>query len=350
MGKDFLEIARRNLTILEKTATSEQDVKRLIVEPVMIWAGIDIYDPNILREEYRIDQVNHTTHADYAIFESGKVKIAVEAKKIKENLENSLKQLIDYCNYGRIRFGLITNGYEWWFVDEMWRSSKSRVFLTINLDSDKEYTLLLKLINPNFMETLSDLADGLEETEGLKKQKIYREILLKKTAEKLKKIESQKMESEADRGQINGKPVTLAEFLDFMSKENDKDLRGMEPPESAVINGKKIKVKYWNDIFVEFIRSSYKKIPIPFKVSERAERYVINTESIHSNGKAMMHPLKIESGIYVETNYSFTNIFKIVKKIKEVLNLPDDYIKFPADWFKKAKLYVEERKRKNARS
>ncbi len=200
MGKDFLEIARRNLAILEKTATSEQDVKRLIVEPVMIWAGIDIYDPNILREEYRIDQVNHTTHADYAIFESGKVKIAVEAKKIKENLENSLKQLIDYCNYGRIRFGLITNGYKWWFVDEMWRSSKSRVFLTINLDSDKEYTLLLKLINPNFMETLSDLADGLEETEGLKKQKIYREVLLKKTAEKLKKIESPKMENGADRG------------------------------------------------------------------------------------------------------------------------------------------------------
>ncbi len=144
--------------------------------------------------------------------------------------------------------------------------------------------------------------------------------------------------------------MTLAEFLDFMSKENDKDLRGMKPPENAVINGKEIKVKYWNDVFVEFIRSSYKKIPIPFRVSEKAERYVINTENIHSNGKAMVHPLEIENGIYTETNYSFTNIFKIIKKIKEVANLPDDYIKFPADWFEEAKLHVEERKRKNARS
>jgi len=120
MEKNFLEIAKRNLEILQKTSATEQDVKRLIVEPIMLWAGIDIYDPNVLREEYPIQQINNSTRVDYAILLNETPQIAIEAKNISEDLNGSLRQLIGYCNFGNIRFGLITNGRKWWFIDETW--------------------------------------------------------------------------------------------------------------------------------------------------------------------------------------------------------------------------------------
>jgi hypothetical protein len=80
----------------------------------MLWAGIDIYDPNVIREEYSVQQIENSARADFAIILLNKTpQIAIEVKNIGEELDKSLNQFIDYCNYRNVRFGLITNGREW---------------------------------------------------------------------------------------------------------------------------------------------------------------------------------------------------------------------------------------------
>jgi len=158
MESNFMEIAKRNLEILKKTSATEQDVKRFIVEPIMLWAGIDIYDPNVIQEEYSVQQIENSARADFAIILLNKTpQIAIEVKNIGEELDKSLNQFIDYCNYKNIRFGLITNGREWWFVDKTKRDSQDQVFLKIELGS--EYIELIKLMDPSFSDILEAFAE-----------------------------------------------------------------------------------------------------------------------------------------------------------------------------------------------
>jgi predicted type IV restriction endonuclease len=349
MGEDFFEIALRNLKILQKSETSEQDVKRLVVEPIMKWAGIDIYDPNTLREEYKIPQVNHTTYADYAIFGDGIVKMAVEAKNISENLTYNLKQLIDYCNYGNIRFGIITNGAEWWFIDETWREAKERVFLKIRFES--EYIELLKLMNPFFLDILEEFAHDYERIQSIDfiNKSDVESSVCKGTLKKIRKRVEHKDSENFSLKETTEDFVTIAEFLDFSRKSRkNRIISGLKCPGRVFIGNKKVDVKYWNDIFVNFMSSSYKKIDIPFKVSESSARYIINTQSIHSDGKNMIHPHKImdkNKVLFLETNFSLINILNIIERVKKAANLPDDYIKFPAEWFEYAKSYIREKEK-----
>ena len=147
-----MEIAKRNLEILKKTSATEQDVKRFVVEPIMLWAGIDIYDPNVIREEYSVQQIENSARADFAIILLNKTpQIAIEVKNIGEELDKSLNQFIDYCNYKNIRFGLITNGREWWFVDKTKRDSK--------IELGFEYIELIKLMDPSFSNILEAFAE-----------------------------------------------------------------------------------------------------------------------------------------------------------------------------------------------
>ena len=358
MEKDLLNIARRNLGILEKANNpSEQDVKRLIVEPIMLWTGIDVYDPNSLREEFTIRQVKSPTKADYAVLVDGSPKIAVEVKNLKEKLDDNLKQLIDYCNFGNIRFGLITNGKDWWFVDETWKNSSERVFLRVNLNS--EYSKLLKLVNPYFFDILEHTASELKKIEksDLENKEMFKRVTLEDAMNKLnvqKAQFNQKEYLDIDGQNVRNRFVNLSDFLEYIFNQSYyRYVEGIKPPEIVIVNNKEIKVTYWKDIFVKFIELSYKKLKIPFKMSDSDRRFVINTEKYHSNGKKMFSPYEIKSDgqvIYVETNYSVASFFKIFKKIKKIAQLPDDYIEFPSDWFKETKKYVEEKKDKNVRS
>ncbi len=167
-----------------------------------------------------------------------------------------------------------------------------------------------------------------------------------------KELES-KVFNSSPQEKSNDEFINLSEFLEFISKYIEKNLRGIEAPKIVIVNNEKIKANNWKSILIRLIKLSYKKIKIPLKISESTERYIINTKKVHSTGKPMTTPYEVNYNgetFYIEKDWNSPYIFRIFKRIKEVANLPDDYIKFPADWFEKAKLHVEERKNKNARS
>jgi len=318
MEKNFLEIAKRNLEILQNTSATEQDVKRLIVEPIMLWSGIDIYDPNVLREEYPIQQINNPTRADYAILINETPQIAIEAKNISEDLNGSLRQLIGYCNFGNIRFGLITNGKEWWFIDETWKDSQDRVFLRIALGSD--YTELIKLMNPYFSDILEAFAEDyrniqngrivkpevlygatIKEIRNREDQKrsqpentenefnvtlyfsdileafaedyrniqngriVNPQLLFEGTIKKIKEIEAQRTEQGRAQPE-NSEPLpsqtsneTSNEFNVTLSQFLDfvlkKNMTNLQFPGSIMLGGNKIEINSWRSILINLIRS-----------------------------------------------------------------------------------------------
>ncbi len=348
MEKDFLEIAKRNIEILQNTDSTEQDVKRLVVEPVMLWSGIDIYDPNVLREEFTIKQIKSPTKADYAILSNGTPKIAIEAKNINEALDNNLKQLIDYCNYGNIKFGLITNGKEWWFVDETWKDSADRVFLRIKLGL--EYTELIKLMNPLFLDIFEDFAAEYKQIQNMATMRIVSRSMLEKTLceQTVREIkEREEKRSELKSPELlpsqakNSEFVNLSEVLEFVF---NKYVTHLSPPQNMILKNQSIKIKSWKEILLNIIKSfDFDKINIPLKITPRSKYYLITLKK-EAPDKCYSEVKFNDQILYVYTWLSTNYIIKAIDTVKRSANLPDDYIKFPGDWFEKIKKELEGKK------
>jgi hypothetical protein len=349
MEKNFLEIAKRNLEILQKTSATEQDVKRLIVEPIMLWAGIDIYDPNVLREEYPIQQINNSTRVDYAILLNETPQIAIEAKNISEDLNGSLRQLIGYCNFGNIRFGLMTNGREWWFIDETWQNSQDRVFLRIELGS--EYIELIKLMNPYFSDILEAFAEDYRKIQN--GRILNRQLLCEETIKKIKEREDQKRSQPENPELLSSSMekfnVTLSEFLDFVLQKNMTNLKF--PTTSIILNNKNIEIKSWRGILLNIIRSFDKINTDSFdtllkkgiKITDSSQYHLITLEKETPDNRYSEVNIKGRI-VYVYTWLNVNYIIKAINAVKKSMNLSDDYIKFSRTWFEEIKKELEEKK------
>jgi hypothetical protein len=341
MEKNFLEIAKKNLEILKETSATEQDVKRLIVEPIMLWAGIDIYDPNVLREEYPIKQVKNPTRADYAILLNGTPKIAIEAKNISEDFNEGLRQLIGYCNFGQIRFGLITNGRQWWFVDETLRNVQDRVFLRIELGS--EYTELIKLINSDFTDILEAFAreTGTVQNGIIVNQK----VLYEATINTIRGREAQRTEQGRAQPE-NSKPlpsqtsnefnVKLSEFLGFVLQTN---MTNLQFPSSIILGGNQIEINSWKSILLNIIKS-FNDINTLLGQEIRyspGSKYHLITLTREAPDNRYSEVEINGTNVYVYTSLNVNYIIKAIDAVKNSMKLSDDYIKFSHIWFENIK-------------
>ena len=332
MKINFMKRAKGNLEILKKASATEQDVKRFIVEPIMLWAGIDIYDPNVIQEEYSVQQIENSARVDYVILLNGAPQIAIETKNISEELDKSLNQFIDYCNYRNVRFGLITNGREWWFVDKTKRDSQDQVFLKIELGS--EYIELVKLMNPYFSDILTAFSEDprtIQNERSVKPQSLYEETIEKIQKRELR-IRVQETQKSMPPLMENEFSVTFKELFGFAS---NRDLTRYFPP-SIILGGKKIDIKNWRAILFNLIRScdidTLLEDNIRIAPGSGYHLITLNKEAPDNRYST----LEIDGiTIYVYTTFSFNYLINNINKITRYF--PEDYIKFPRTWFEKIK-------------
>jgi len=334
-----MEIAKRNLEILKKTSATEQDVKRFVVEPIMLWAGIDIYDPNVIREEYSVQQIENSARADFAIILLNKTpQIAIEVKNIGEELDKSLNQFIDYCNYKNIRFGLITNGREWWFVDKTKRDSQDQVFLKIELGS--KYIELIKLMNPSFSDILEAFAKeyGTAQNGGI----LNLQVLYEETIKTIEKREDQKRSQPGNSEPLSSSlenefNVKFEELFNFASRNRKRDLTRDCPP-NIMLGGEKIDIKNWRTILLNLINDTFNSVDKAWnklkdiKITPGSQFHLITLEK-ESDDLNRYSELKINDTVYYV--YTALNFNSMINNINEITTryFPKDYIKFPRTWF-----------------
>jgi hypothetical protein len=92
---------------------NEQDTKTAFIDPVLRALGWDVGNLAEVRQEYKV--MPRDNPVDYALFLSGVRQLFVEAKALRQNLEDRkwTVQTVNYGNTAGVRWTVITNGDEY---------------------------------------------------------------------------------------------------------------------------------------------------------------------------------------------------------------------------------------------
>src|SRR4051812_42559551 len=90
-------------------AGNEANTKALLIEPLIAALGWNPIDLDVVEREVKVFE---GTYLDYALKVEGKPRVYVEAKGIKENLDDKkfIAQTLNYANNDGVVWCVLTNG------------------------------------------------------------------------------------------------------------------------------------------------------------------------------------------------------------------------------------------------
>ena len=103
------KLRERMETHQDKLKQSEALTRNALVDPLLRALGWDTEDPALAMPEYRLG----SGFADYALLNSGKPAIVIEAKKLGTPLYSAAEQSVTYCVNDGIRYFVATDGRKW---------------------------------------------------------------------------------------------------------------------------------------------------------------------------------------------------------------------------------------------
>ena len=118
---DKIGILAQRVAKMRETVETEEATKNAFIMPFLQALGYDVFDPNMVIPEYTADVgVKKGEKVDYAIKINGKIAIIVECKASKEQLSpKHMSQLFRYFTVTEARFGVLTNGVQYWFFADL---------------------------------------------------------------------------------------------------------------------------------------------------------------------------------------------------------------------------------------
>lgn len=150
---------------------TEEATKTAFVMPFLAALGYDVFDPLVVVPELTADVgMKKGEKVDYAIKRDGKVVLLIECKSCQARLNRQhVGQLYRYFGVTEARFGILTNGIQYWFYTDLDESNKmdQEPFFIFDLLNYRppQVNELKKFSNTNFDEssitaTASDLKYG----------------------------------------------------------------------------------------------------------------------------------------------------------------------------------------------
>lgn len=136
LNYDYRKEVNEFIPLLEDIKeTSESNISMHIIEPILI--NVLNYKKEWLTKEKRSD--NSRKHFDILITDNKRNKILIECKKASIKLNNEhLEQLTNYMNSQNIEWGILTNGYEWILVNNLFKDIKhiaDRILFEVDIRS-----------------------------------------------------------------------------------------------------------------------------------------------------------------------------------------------------------------------
>ena len=121
---------------------TEEATKNALVMPMLKALGYDIFDPCVVIPEFISDLgIKKGEKVDYALKVNGNIAILMECKGIEANLcEVHASQLYRYFSVTEARFGILTNGIQYWFYSDLDEPNKmdKQPFFCFNLLSYRD--------------------------------------------------------------------------------------------------------------------------------------------------------------------------------------------------------------------
>ena len=100
---------------------NEEATKTALVLPVLAALGWDVFDPNEVQPEYKLEIEGREREAvDYALKLKGRIVAIIECKAAHHDLSGGHEtQLRNYYSAVNARLGILTNGVEWRFYTSL---------------------------------------------------------------------------------------------------------------------------------------------------------------------------------------------------------------------------------------
>ena len=152
--------------IKQRGGLDEDNTKRVLILPFIQYLGFDIFSSEDLVCEFKAD-FRDKGKVDYALMVNDKPYILIEAKAFGEDLSQHIGQLKSYyVSSTDSRFGVLTNGVEYWFFDD------SHI---VNIMDDKPFYRLnlTNLTDEDYVFLRHFSKSGLQDEETLKRYRAY---------------------------------------------------------------------------------------------------------------------------------------------------------------------------------
>ncbi|MDP4183053.1 MAG: type I restriction enzyme HsdR N-terminal domain-containing protein, partial [Bacillota bacterium] len=148
-GADIMGFKEEILTLTNQIlarkefVSNEETTKHSLIVPFIQTLGYDVFNPLEVRPEYTADfGKKKTEKVDYAIFKDGTPVMFIEAKDIKENLNNHDAQLSRYFNSTpSIKVAVLTNGIKYKFFTDLKTNNimDSQPFFELDVHNVNDY-------------------------------------------------------------------------------------------------------------------------------------------------------------------------------------------------------------------
>ena len=138
-----IERIRSDMTI---PTLDEDNVKRVVIEPILKELGWNIYNTREFRSEYNLSGGK----VDYALHLEDEPYVFLEAKNPREELGKHQRQLLEYAFEKGSPLAVLTNGLEWWLY-----------MASASVDWEKRRFSVIDLRNPDVSQATDSLIDFL---------------------------------------------------------------------------------------------------------------------------------------------------------------------------------------------
>lgn len=326
---------------------NEAVTEKLVIEEVLEGLGYGPLD--------YIKQPFDTGHKfpDYVVLPDDKEHVWILEAKAWGTLltRDDAQQAVNYASGRQARWAVLTNGQTWqmYNVHTHGGLADKRIFeikdicnttpedievlllfskdSVVNGDLDRTYRRLR--IRQTVREILLDPSSA---PIGSLKNKVGRKLDMNVTSEDIRVALSdllggrEQPAPESAEEQAVEKPavspgeqvwVTLSYLTEDVSHFNYHS-----PRRVRLESGAEQDVKTWNDVTMFVLGNSgvLDRIGLPFRAGDRAGRYFINEQPVHSDGKQMTEPRELNWNgrtLYVETHYSAWSFMQILKSVFE---------------------------------
>lgn len=134
--KDSILQLSERIRKLKDSINTEEATKNAFIMPLIAALGYDVFNPLEVVPELDCDLVKKKGEKiDYAIMRDEKPILLIECKHWNQNLTLHDTQLKRYFVASNARFGVLTNGVEYWFYTDLEKTNimDDKPFLVINL-------------------------------------------------------------------------------------------------------------------------------------------------------------------------------------------------------------------------
>ena len=277
---------------------NEALVRYALIDPFLRALGWDIEDPEQVKPEYSTE----AGRPDYALFVRNKKspRAFIGAKKLGKN--EDLQQHISYCVSEGVKFFIATDGNHWELYDT-YRETRlpEKKILEWDISDDNESMIAIRSISIANLESF-----GKTPVESIF------------TGSETKLFE--------DGSQIKARGTESIEVLD--KKDGGQRKRPLHPI-SLTINAEVFSIDKSNQILIktaEWLISKGKMTKSKAKIESGPDRWLVNTEPVHKNGKKFFNSHKLSNGLFLETHYSSVTIEKLAKSMMKYYGYPENSI------------------------